>query len=86
MLAADRAAQVTAYVVENLGSLSDLRQTVNYSMLSPISEAKIHGYIVANRVYYSNNGTVTEVQYANQQGQNVTVYNPTEYPSTLPSP
>ncbi|MDP7976331.1 MAG: nucleoside phosphorylase [TACK group archaeon] len=86
VLAADRAAQVTAYVVENLGSLSDLRQTVNYSMLSPISEAKIHGYIVANRVYYSNNGTVTEVQYANQQGQNVTVYNPTEYPSTLPSP
>ncbi|WP_449463402.1 nucleoside phosphorylase [Tardisphaera miroshnichenkoae] len=86
VMAAERAAQVAAYVVENIGSLSGLRQTANYSMLSPISEAKIHGYIVANMVYYNDNGTVTEVQYTNQQGQNVTVYYPSEYPSTLPTP
>jgi len=85
VLAAKRAAEVAVYLIEHVNSTLDLRQTATFSNLSPISEARVHGYIVANRVYFNSSGNVTEVQYTNQLGQQVTVYNPKEYPATLPS-
>ncbi|MGC9113152.1 hypothetical protein [Acidilobus sp.] len=66
--AAEEAANVTIYVVEHLdlNSVSDAAAT--FSMLSNVSNAAIHGYIVAVRAYYLGL-RVIGVSYVNQQGQ-----------------
>ncbi|MEM4093078.1 MAG: hypothetical protein QW837_08565 [Conexivisphaerales archaeon] len=85
VLASERAAQVAIYIVDNFNSSANLRTTATFSSLSAISEARIHGYIVANTVFFNSSGNITEVQYTNQSGQTVTIINPVEYPSQLPS-
>lgn len=66
--AAEEAANVTIYIVEhlNLNDVSDAPAT--FSMLSNVSNAAIHGYIVAVRAYYVGL-KVIGVSYVNQQGQ-----------------
>ena len=50
-LAAEEAANVTIYIVEHLNLTSPLLvQPASFSLLSNISNARIHGYIVADRV------------------------------------
>ncbi len=71
VLAADRAAAVTIYVVTHFPS-SDLdTPPATPSILSPLSNAAMHGYIVAERAYY-NVTPVTEVQYMASNGSTVT--------------
>ncbi|GGP19627.1 hypothetical protein GCM10007981_04070 [Thermocladium modestius] len=70
VLAADRAAAVTIYVVTHFPS-SDLDTPATPSILSPLSNAAMHGYIVAERAYY-NVTPVTEVQYMASNGSTVT--------------
>jgi len=68
--AAEEAANVTIYIVEhlNLSNVSDAPAT--FSMLSNVSNAAIHGYIVAARAYYLGL-KVIGISYVNQQGQMV---------------
>ena len=68
------AANVTMYVVSHF-STKDLHRTATMNTLSADSNAAIHGYIVAQSVYYTINNA-TEVQYVAQNGQLVTVTNP----------
>jgi len=71
VLAADRAALVTIYVVTHFTELN-LYNTTSFSDLSPLSNAAMHGYIVANRAYY-NVTPVTEIQYTAINGSQVTI-------------
>ncbi len=69
VLAADRAAAVAIYVVTHFPS-SDLDTPASPSTLSPLSNAAMHGYIVAERAYY-NVTPVAEIQYMAANGSTV---------------
>ncbi|MFP3210805.1 MAG: 5'-methylthioadenosine/S-adenosylhomocysteine nucleosidase [Thermocladium sp.] len=71
VLAADRAALVVIYVITHFTELN-LYNTTSFSDLSPLSNAAMHGYIVANRAYY-NVTPVTEIQYTAINGSQVTI-------------
>ncbi|PSN90432.1 hypothetical protein B9Q03_06825 [Candidatus Marsarchaeota G2 archaeon OSP_D] len=69
--AADAAANVTIYVVRHFSStLPNLYSEVSFADLSPMSNAKAHGYIVADQVYYYGL-TVAKVVYTAQNGTTV---------------
>ena len=78
VLAADRAAQVAAYIIEHMPASAALRKTANMALLSPKSNAKENGYLVASRVFYAPGGTVTKIEYLNSNGKKVTIKNPSE--------
>lgn len=78
VLAADRAAQVTAYIVAHMPKTSTLTATANMTMLSPDSNARLNGYLVANRVFYGPAGTVTKIIYTDTEGKTITVNYPSE--------
>ena len=66
--AADAAANVTIYIIEHFTtSLPNLYKPAGFDDLSPMSNAYIHGYIVANRVYYDGLQPVM-IEYAAQNG------------------
>jgi len=85
VLASDRAAAVTSYIVGHLPSAKALVETADFSDLSPLSNAREHGYLVANRVYYAPGGAVTKIVYTNQQGKTVTQSNPSTAEYQLPT-
>jgi adenosylhomocysteine nucleosidase len=72
--AAQEAANVTIYIIEHF-STKNLYQTVNESILSNVSNAKLNNYLIALRAYYSV-GNVTEIQYMAQNGTIITINNP----------
>ncbi len=84
VLAADRAAQVTQYIVAHMPKSSTLKATAELNMLSADSNAKLHGYLVANAVYYGPAGVVTKIIYTNAKGKTVTVDHPSESVYQLP--
>ena len=68
------AANVTMYIVSHYAT-ADLHRTATMGTLSPDSNAAVHGYIVAQAAYYTLS-SVTEVQYIGQNGQLVTIMDP----------
>lgn len=68
--AAEEAANVTIYIVEHLDLNSVSDAPAAFSALSNVSNAAIHGYIVAARAYYLGL-RVIGVSYVSQQGQMV---------------
>ncbi|HLI48439.1 MAG TPA: 5'-methylthioadenosine/S-adenosylhomocysteine nucleosidase [Chthonomonas sp.] len=69
--AADAAANVTIYIIKHFSdTLPNLYVEASYTNLSPMSNAKAHGYIVADQVYY-NGLQVAEVVYTAQNGTTV---------------
>jgi adenosylhomocysteine nucleosidase len=66
--AADAAANVTLYVVRHFTeAMPLLREKASFTDLSSMSNAKAHGYIVANQVYYSGL-TVEQIDYTAVNG------------------
>ncbi|PSN93270.1 hypothetical protein B9Q09_06175 [Candidatus Marsarchaeota G2 archaeon ECH_B_SAG-C16] len=62
---------MTIYVVRHFSStLPNLYSEVSFADLSPMSNAKAHGYIVADQVYYYGL-TVAKVVYTAQNGTTV---------------
>ena len=76
-LAADRAANVTVYIIDHFNMNGMLYQPATFSMLSPNSNAAMHGYIVGDSATYNMTTiTVTQVQYTAQNGSVITITNP----------
>ncbi|MDG7045097.1 MAG: nucleoside phosphorylase [Nitrososphaerota archaeon] len=76
-LAADRAANVTVYIIDHFNMNGMLYQPATFSMLSGNSNAAMHGYIVGDSATYNMTSiTVTQVQYTAQNGSVITVTNP----------
>lgn len=66
--AADAAANVTLYVVSHFSEARPLLHAeASFSDLSPMSNARAHGYIVANQVYYSGLAVI-QVDYTAPDG------------------
>ncbi len=76
VLAADEAANVTIYIIEHF-SYANLYKTVNYSILSNISNAKLNHYLIAMQAYYSV-GNVTMIKYLATNGTTITIVSPNE--------
>ncbi|MGC8573498.1 MAG: nucleoside phosphorylase [Caldisphaera sp.] len=72
--AAQEAANVTIYIIEHF-SYSNLYQTVNESILSNVSNAKLNHYLIALRAYYSV-GNVTMIKYLASNGTIITIISP----------
>ncbi|WP_162302136.1 5'-methylthioadenosine/S-adenosylhomocysteine nucleosidase family protein [Sulfuracidifex tepidarius] len=71
VLAADRAANVTMWVVSHFNSsVKGLHDTASFYSLSPQSNARIHGYIVADKVYYTD-FNVTLISYTAPNGTTI---------------
>lgn len=70
VLAARRAAQASLYLIAHWPR-QNLRPTATLSMLSLHANARMHGYLVADKAYYQFS-QVTAVQYANASGHTVT--------------
>ncbi|MDG6931760.1 MAG: nucleoside phosphorylase [Nitrososphaerota archaeon] len=77
VLAADRAANVTEYIIEHFNMSAQLYKPATFSMLSPDSNAAIHGYIVGDSATYNmTNITVTQIRYTAQNGTVITIKDP----------
>ncbi|MEM0121664.1 MAG: 5'-methylthioadenosine/S-adenosylhomocysteine nucleosidase [Thermoprotei archaeon] len=75
--AAQAAANVTVYVVEHFYEAgATLLDKASFADLSPLSNAKAHGYIVADQVYY-NGLNVAKIVYTSQNGA-TTQFTPNE--------